>query len=133
MASSPYASQISNRNFLSPVGFKFLLSRYPKVDFFCTKAGIPGIPGIGDKTATKIVKDPHRMQALLENKEKREIFERNVNLIRLVDFSNDMSKLESKTGTGDWDMIEQTFEDLGFDSMLKEKTWNKYVSTFEGL
>jgi hypothetical protein len=73
------------------------------------------------------------MQSLLENKEKREIFERNVNLIRLVDFSNDMSKLESKTGTGDWDMIEQTFEDLGFDSMLKEKTWNKYVSTFEGL
>ena len=90
-------------------------------------------PGIGDKTATKIVKDPIKMQALLENKEKRNIFERNVNLIRLVDFSNDMSKLESKTGTGDWDMIEQTFEDLGFDSMLKEKTWTKYVKTFERL
>lgn len=43
MASSPYANQISNRNYLSPIGFKFILSRYPKVDFFCTKAGIPGV------------------------------------------------------------------------------------------
>ena len=73
------------------------------------------------------------MQALLENKEKRAIFEKNVNLIRLVDFSNNMGMLERKTGTGDWDMIEQTFEDLGFESMLKEKTWNKYIKTFEGL
>lgn len=112
----------------------------PDYDYVTWKAlrgdatdNIHGIPGIGDKTATKIVNDPLKMKALLENKEKREIFERNVNLIRLVDFSNDMSKLETKTGSGDWDMIAQTFEDLGFDSMLKEKTWNKYTKTFEGL
>jgi len=37
------SSQINNRNFLSPIGFKFLLARFPKVDFFCNKAGIPGI------------------------------------------------------------------------------------------
>ena len=122
----------------NPVKKKFVET--PDYDYVTWKAlrgdatdNIPGIPGIGDKTATKIVKDPTKMQALLENKEKREIFERNVNLIRLVDFSNDMSKLETKTGTGDWDMIEQTFEDLGFDSMLKEKSWNKYVKTFERL
>ena len=110
---------------------------HPKMNTFLSGesslARSAAAPGIGDKTATKIVKDPIKMQALLENKEKRNIFERNVNLIRLVDFSNDMSKLESKTGTGDWDMIEQTFEDLGFDSMLKEKTWTKYVKTFERL
>jgi DNA polymerase I len=122
----------------NPIRKKFIET--PDYDYVTWKAlrgdatdNIPGIPGIGDKTATKIVKDPQKMKALLENKEKREIFERNVNLIRLVDFSNDMSKLERKTGSGDWDMIEQTFEDLGFDSMLKEKTWNKYVKTFERL
>jgi len=89
-----------------------------------------GIPCIGDKTAEKIVKDPQKMKTLLENKEKKEIFERNVNLIRLVDFSGDMSKLEKKTGSGDWEMLYHTFEDLGFESMLKEKTWNKFIKTF---
>lgn len=43
MSATPYNKQISNRNYLSPVGFKFILSRYPRVDFFCTKAGIPGV------------------------------------------------------------------------------------------
>jgi len=33
--------QIENRNFLAPVGFKFLLTREPKVAFFCNQANIP--------------------------------------------------------------------------------------------
>jgi hypothetical protein len=38
-----WANQISNRNFLSPVGFKFSLAKKPKIDFFCDSASIPGI------------------------------------------------------------------------------------------
>ena len=30
--------QIENRNFLSPIGFKFALGKAPKVDFFCTNS-----------------------------------------------------------------------------------------------
>lgn len=33
----------SNRNFLSPVGFKFSIEKAPKVDFFSNFAGIPAI------------------------------------------------------------------------------------------
>ncbi len=40
---SPLQRQISNRNFLSPIGFKFILSKEPKVDFFSNSASIPGI------------------------------------------------------------------------------------------
>lgn len=36
-------SQIENRNFLSPTGFKFVLKRSPKVAFFCNQANIPDI------------------------------------------------------------------------------------------
>ena len=34
---------IENRNFLSPVGFKFTISRLKGVDFFCQSANIPSI------------------------------------------------------------------------------------------
>jgi len=33
----------SNRNFLSPIGFRFILNKYPKVDFFSNAANLPGI------------------------------------------------------------------------------------------
>jgi len=35
--------QIENRNFLSPTGFKFTLTRTPKVGFFCNQANIPDL------------------------------------------------------------------------------------------
>ena len=36
-------SPITNRNFLSPVGFKFALKRSPAVAFFCNEANIPSL------------------------------------------------------------------------------------------
>ena len=38
-----FANQIQNRNFLSPVGFKFTIAKTPKVNFFCNSARIPEI------------------------------------------------------------------------------------------
>ena len=35
--------EVSNRNFLSIVGFKFLLNRCPKVDFYCNTANTPEV------------------------------------------------------------------------------------------
>jgi len=36
-------NQIENRNYLSPIGFRFALSRFPKVAFFSNRANIPGL------------------------------------------------------------------------------------------
>ena len=38
-----FDEQIGNRNFLSPVGFKFTLAKEPKVAFFCNSLRIPEI------------------------------------------------------------------------------------------
>ena len=38
-----FANQIENRNFLSPIGFKFTLSKNKKVSFFSNSARIPEI------------------------------------------------------------------------------------------
>ena len=35
--------QIENRNFLSPIGFKFSLAKFPKISYFCQTANIPSM------------------------------------------------------------------------------------------
>ena len=43
MATNPCLEQVSNRNFLSPVGFKLKINKCPKVDFLAVGANLPGI------------------------------------------------------------------------------------------
>ncbi len=38
-----FASQISNRNFLSPGGFRFVLAKFPKVAYFAQSANVPSL------------------------------------------------------------------------------------------
>ena len=40
---SPFDKQIANRNYMSPLGFKVILTKTPKVDFLCQSANIPQI------------------------------------------------------------------------------------------
>ena len=48
--------EVSNRNFLSVVGFKFLLNRCPKVDFYCNTANIPAVT-LGTAVQTNYLRD----------------------------------------------------------------------------
>ena len=56
MTSSPFRNQIQNRNFLAPVGFKFTLAKYPKVDFFSNSARIPEL-SLGTAIQPSYLKD----------------------------------------------------------------------------
>ena len=53
---SAFSNQIQNRNFLSPVGFKFTLAKYPKVSFFCNSSRIPEI-SLGTAIQSSYLKD----------------------------------------------------------------------------
>ena len=53
---NPFANQIQNRNFLAPVGFKFTLAKYPKVDFFSNSARIPEL-SLGTAIQPSYLKD----------------------------------------------------------------------------
>ena len=46
----------SNQNFLSPIGFKFIIGRTPNVDYFCQSAAIPQVE-IGVREITTPVKE----------------------------------------------------------------------------
>jgi len=51
-----FPNQIDNRNFLSPIGFKFTLSKEPKASFFCNSARIPEI-NLGTAIQPSYLKD----------------------------------------------------------------------------
>ena len=53
---SIFDSQITNRNFLSPIGFKFTLAKEPKVDFFSNSCRIPEI-SLGTAIQSTYLKD----------------------------------------------------------------------------
>jgi hypothetical protein len=54
-----YDNQIQNRNFLSPIGFRFTLQKSPKVAFFSNQANIPALD-FGVATQTNYLRDiPH--------------------------------------------------------------------------
>ena len=128
-----------NVKLYNPVKKNFV--QKPEYDYVVWKAlrgdptdNIPGIPGCGDKTATKLVTgSPSDLKKYLGEKNRLTTFEKNVNLIRLVDFSNDLSALQYTKGALDAELLYETFAELGFSSMIKEKTWNKFVETFSGL
>ena len=54
--SGALSNQIANRNFLAPVGFKFSLSKFPKVTFFSNTARIPDIT-LGTAIQSTYLKD----------------------------------------------------------------------------
>ena len=51
-----YENQVENRNFLSPIGFKFTLSKTPKVTFFSNSTRIPEI-SLGTTLQPSYLKD----------------------------------------------------------------------------
>jgi len=53
---SAFDKQLQNRNFLSPVGFRFTLARYPKVSFFVNSARLPEI-NLGTAIQPSYLKD----------------------------------------------------------------------------
>lgn len=95
---------------------------------------IPGIPGIGDKTALELTADPDMLRHFLIDSLNSEIFDRNYSLIKFIEWSDDEASLmTSSSPTKDWQKLSSLFEKYGFKSLLKEEAWNKFTATFEPL
>lgn len=95
---------------------------------------IKGIPGVGDKTAIKIINDPDKLMKLFENAENKKQFNENYSLIKFIDFVGDeYEKLICSTPAKNWDVVFDTFEKWDFKSLTKEKSWEKFKSTFNEL
>jgi 5'-3' exonuclease len=95
---------------------------------------IPGIPGIGDKTAEKLACDPELLSEVLSDRSKAEIFQRNYDLISFRAW-NEQEKLEmtSTSPAKNWDAVKELFTSMGFQSIVKEGSWQKFHSSFDSL
>jgi len=113
----------------------------PQYDYLTWKSlkgdsadNIPGINGIGEKTATTISQNPEQLAEVLNIKENAEIFSRNVDLIRLHSISeNELAETEISIPKKNWEEVRKKFEEFEFRSMLKEPYWTKFMSTFNSL
>jgi 5'-3' exonuclease len=95
---------------------------------------IPGIPGIGDKTAEKVSADPELLVETLRDPTKAEIFQRNYDLIEFRKWTNDeATQMTSSSPTVDWPAVKDAFDSMGFQSIVKEGSWQKFVAVFSAL
>jgi DNA polymerase-1 len=99
---------------------------------------IPGIKGVGDKTATKLINDPALLESTLLDPRKREIFERNKSLIAFhwfKDLTNDLQNegVEISYPVASMEKVMMSFKDMGFESMISEKYWTKFREAFSSI
>jgi DNA polymerase-1 len=133
--------QFSNVSLFNPMKKEYIES--PGYDYLTWKAlrgdgsdCIPGIPGVGDKTATKLAIDLERLHHwLLEDKSRMNVFIRNLDLIRFMTWDDEESlQMQSWLHQApSWAGFALAFKSMGFQSMLKEKTWKRFTETFEPL
>lgn len=126
-----------------PIKKKFIEKPdYPYLDWKSLRGdvsdNIPGIKGVGDKTATKIINNPQLMKEVLSDPEKKKIFDRNKSLISFHWFENINSNL-SKSGMEvaypirDLESAKAAFSNMGFKTMVNEKYWSKFKNVFESI
>ena len=95
---------------------------------------IPGIPGVGDKTAEDLVTDPDKLSQFFKNESAAAQFLRNHQLIKFPTWTEEDSlAMTSSEPVKDWDAVASKFLEWDFKSLLKEKSWDKYRATFEPL
>lgn len=95
---------------------------------------IPGIPGIGDKTAADLACDPDKLADFLADPNHATQFERNYELISFRGWSDsERMEMTSTEPIKEWNVVKQVFDDHGFKSMTKEESWQKYVGSFDHL
>lgn len=94
---------------------------------------IPGIKGIGDKTAQSLVEDPDKLVNFLnKNPQHRPTLERNVSLISFARWDDETRMLmTSSSPQRNWNAVKEKFEEWQFASLLKESYWDSFVETFD--
>jgi len=119
------------KDFVDPPAYDYVTWKALRGD---SSDNIPGIRGIGDKRALDLLESAETLQSFLEQKDHKEIFQRNVDMIRFHDLSPaEMSELERNSPASDWSGLKQAFDEMKFFAITNIKSWSKFTSTFDRL
>ena len=95
---------------------------------------IPGIPGIGDKTAADLATDPDKLARFLSDPNNAAQFQRNYELISFKEWTEgERMEMTSSSPICNWDAVKVAFDVYGFKSIVKEEAWNKFIGSFSSL
>lgn len=128
-----------NLRIYNPVQKKFVEAPdYPYVTWKALRGdptdNIPGVPGVGDKTADKLASDPELLAEFITRPDVETVFTRNYDLIRFKDWSpEEVELMTSSSPAKDWQVVKDVFAGYGFNSMVKDEAWHKFTSSFDNL
>ena len=95
---------------------------------------IPGIPGIGPVRAEKLARDLEALREFLTIESNGDTWIKNYNLIKFIEFTSyELSEMSISNPRKNWKYIKESFEEMNFKTLLIDKTWNKFVDTFDYL
>lgn len=99
----------------------------------CPGDGVPGIPGVGNKTAIKYITGrlKETSKAYKEIKNSKKIIKRNLQLVKLPVYTTPIIPLPEIKITN-LEVIKELFFRLGFESFLEERTFSRWGSFFAG-
>lgn len=128
-----------NLKLYNPVRKEFVKAPdYPYVTWKALRGdatdNIPGIAGVGDKTAEKLASDPEKLSEFLSRPEVASIFTRNYDLINFMEWSDEeRDQMTSSSPSKNWANVRTAFEEFGFKSITKDDSWEKFIGSFEHL
>jgi len=128
-----------NLKLYNPVRKEFVKAPdYPYVTWKALRGdatdNIPGITGVGDKTAEKLASDPEKLSEFLSRPEVASIFTRNYDLINFMEWTDEeRGQMTSSSPSKNWANVRTAFEEFGFKSITKDGSWEKFTGSFEHL
>jgi hypothetical protein len=85
-----------------------------------------------DVKAEDVVDNPAELMKIFSDEKKAVKFFRNMQLIQFEDISDEeLLEVTSSQPTKDWEAVKKVFSDYGFNSIIKEGTWEKFMMTFD--
>jgi DNA polymerase I len=127
-----------NVRLYNPIKKKFVEA--PAFDYVSWKAlrgdaadNIPGFPGIGDKTADKLMNSPTMLKEFLAKDENQNLFNHNVAMIRVHDMTKDLETIQETTSSFCHEDLREKFTEYKFFAMTNDTSWKKFVDTFDCL